>query len=347
MRQENRQILLARRPSGLPVAEDFERRVAAVPTPGAGQVLVRNLYLSIDPAIRGWMNEAKSYLPPIQLGEPVRSGALGQVIASHRDDHRPGDLVQVLAAWEEYSVVGEHGLLGKVEPVEDLPLCAQLSVLGGNGLTAYFGMLDVGQPRPGETVLVSGAAGGVGSIAGQIAKLHGCKTVGITTGAEKCRWLRDELGYDAAIDYKSEDLRAALKQSCPDGIDVFFDNVGGEILNSALGRINIGARVVLCGAISQINASARPPGPSNYIRLVSQRARMQGFITLDYSARYDEARAQIARWLREGKLLYRDDIAEGLEYAPRQLLRLFDGSHRGKLMVKLADPEPGHRASNP
>jgi NADPH-dependent curcumin reductase CurA len=324
---------------GAPVAEDFAMGEVAIPSPGEGEVLVRNLYLSLDPAIRGWMSEAKSYLPPIRIGDPIRSGTLSQVVASNRDDHVPGDIVQALAAWEEYSVLSAHGLHGKVSPTPGIPLCSQLSVLGGNGLTAYFGLLEVGAPRPGETVLVTAAAGGVGSLVGQIAKIHGCRAVGITGGADKARWLTDELGYDAAIDYKSEDLRAALKAACPKGVDVFFDSVGGEILNAGLARINIGARVVICGAISQINATELPPGPSNYMQLMAKRARMQGFMTLDYAHRFHEARAEIAGWIREGKLRYRDDIALGLENAPRHLLRLFDGTHRGKLMVKLADSE--------
>jgi NADPH-dependent curcumin reductase CurA len=333
----NRQVVLARRPVGVPVADDFALRDAPMPTPGEGEVLVQNLYLSLDPAIRGWMSEAKSYLPPIRLGDPIRSGALSRVVTSRLEGYAPGDVVQTLAAWEEHSVLSSRALHGKVKPVEGVPLRSQLNVLGGNGLTAYFGLLEVGAPKPGETVLVTAAAGGVGSLVGQLAKIHGCRAVGVTGGADKARWIVDELGYDAAIDYKRDDLRAALKATCPEGVDVFFDSVGGEVLNLGLRHINLGARVVLCGAISQINATELPPGPSNYVQLLAKRARMQGFVTLDYAARYDEARAAIAAWIREGKLRYRDDVAHGLENAPRHLLRLFDGTHRGKLMVRLTD----------
>ncbi|MBC7174593.1 MAG: NADP-dependent oxidoreductase, partial [Polyangiaceae bacterium] len=329
---------LARRPSGLPALEDFALKEAPMPAHGPGEVLVRNLYLSLDPAIRGWMSDAQSYLPPIRIGDPVRSGALAEVIASNREGLLPGDIIQALAAWEEYSVLGEHAIHGKVAPIEGIPLESSLSVLGGTGLTAYFGLLEIGAPKPGETVLVTAAAGAVGSIVGQLAKLHGCRAVGIAGGREKCEWLTGELGFDAAIDYRSGDLRARLKEACPKGVDVFFDCVGGEQLDLGLARINLGARVVICGAISQINAEELPPGPSNYVRLIAKRARMQGFVTFDYAARFDAARAELARHIFEGNLRYRDDVVVGLESAPRHLLRLFDGSHRGKLMVKITDP---------
>ncbi len=337
MTTTNRQIVLVRRPKGLPTLEDFAERTTPVPTPGDGEVLVRNLYLSLDPAIRGWMSEARSYLPPIRLGEPVRSGALAEVVASNREDHRVGDVVQVLSAWEEYSVVGAQGLHGKVKDWPGIPLESSLSVLGGNGLTAYFGLFEIGRPKPGETVLVSAAAGAVGSIVGQLAKIHGCRVVGIAGGDAKCRMLVDELGFDAAIDHRDESLRARLKDRCPNGVDVFFDSVGGDVLDAGLARINVGARVVICGAISQINAETLPPGPSNYIHLLAKRARMEGFVTFDYAARFDEAREVLAGHVAEGRLKYRDDVAVGLENAPRHLLRLFDGSHRGKLMVQIAD----------
>jgi len=308
-----------------------------VASPAAGEVLLENLYLSIDPAIRGWMSDAKSYLPPIGIGEPVRSGTLSRIVETRAEDWPVGQIVQALAAWESYSVVPVGNLHGRVKPVEGIPLSAMLSVLGGTGLTAYFGLLDVGEPREGETVLVSAAAGGVGSIVGQIAKIKGCRAVGLTGSDEKCAWLVDELGYDAALNYRASNLRAALKDTCPKGVDVFFDSVGGEILNTALTRLTYHGRVVLCGAISQINEPELPPGPSNYLQLLAKSARMQGFTTLDFARRYDEARAQLAAWIREGKIRYRDEIVEGLEKAPSHLLRLFKGAHRGKLMVKVAD----------
>lgn len=335
----NHQILLKKRPVGVPTADDFEAGEAPLPRPGEGEVLLKHLYLSIDPAIRGWMSDAKSYLPPIGIGEPVRSGTLSQIVESNAEGWPKGTICQALAAWEDYSVVPATQLHGKVKPIEGIPLPGMLSVLGGTGLTAYFGLLEIGQPKEGETVLVSAAAGGVGSIVGQIAKVKGCRAVGLTGSQDKCAWLTHELGYDAAINYKTADLRLALKEACPKGIDVFFDSVGGQVLNIVLTRLNYKARVVLCGAISQINATELPPGPSNYLQLLAKSARMEGFTTLDFARRYDEGRADLARWIREGKIRHRDDIVEGLDKAPSHLLRLFSGEHRGKLMVKLADAE--------
>lgn len=307
--------------------------------PEVGEVLLRNLYLSVDPAIRGWMSEAKSYLPPIGIGEPIRSGTLSQIVESNAEGWPAGQIVQALAAWESYSVVSSRMLHGKVQSIDGIPLSGMLSVLGGTGLTAYFGLLEVGNPKEGETVLVSAAAGGVGSIVGQIARVEGCRTVGLTGSDEKCTWLTEELGYDAAINYKTTDLRLALKEACPEGIDVFFDSVGGKILNTALAGLNRRGRVVVCGAISQINEAELPAGPSNYLQLLAKSARMEGFTTLDFASRYDEARTDLARWIREGQIHYRDDIVEGLDEAPAHLLRLFSGEHRGKLLVKLADAE--------
>jgi len=337
--EANRQILLKKRPIGVPSAEDFEVGDAVVGRPGPGEVLLKNLYLSIDPAIRGWMSDAKSYLPPIELGAPVRSGTLSQIVESNAEGWPVGQIVQALAAWESFSVVSSKMLHGKVQAIEGIPLSTMLSVLGGTGLTAYFGLLEVGRPKKGETVLVSAAAGGVGSIVGQLAKIHGCRVVGLTGSDAKCAWLTDELGYDDAINYRSANLRHALKAACPKGIDLFFDSVGGEILNAVLTRLNYHGRVVVCGAISQINEAELPPGPSNYLQLLAKSARMEGFTTLDFAPRYDEARADLARWIREGKIRYRDEIAEGIDQAPSHLLRIFSGEHRGKLMVKLADPE--------
>ncbi|MGB5372881.1 MAG: NADP-dependent oxidoreductase [Polyangiales bacterium] len=339
MTEVNRQILLRKRPVGVPALGDFEAAAAAVGVPEPGQVLLKNLYLSIDPAIRGWMSDAKSYLPPIGVGEPIRSGTLSEVVESKAEGWPVGQLVQALAAWESYSIVTSQMLHGRVKRIDGIPLSTMLSVLGGTGLTAYFGLLEVGQPKGSETVLVSAAAGGVGSIVGQIAKVKGCRAVGLTGSDEKCAWLTDELGYDAAINYKTTDIRLALKEACPKGIDVFFDSVGGEILNTALTRLNYHGRVVVCGAISQINEAELPPGPSNYLQLLAKSARMEGFTTLDFASRYDEARTDLARWIREGHIHYRDEIAEGIDEAPAHLLRLFSGEHRGKLLVKLADAE--------
>ena len=339
MAEVNRQILLRKRPVGVPTIGDFEAAEAAVNLPEVGEVLLRNLYLSVDPAIRGWMSDAKSYLPPIGIGEPIRSGTLSQVVESRAEGWRVGQVVQALAAWESYSVVSSRMLHGKVKPMKGIPLSTMLSVLGGTGLTAYFGLLEIGQPKAGETVLVSAAAGGVGSIVGQIAKIKGCRTAALTGSDEKCGWLTEKLGYDAAINYKTTDVRLALKDACPEGIDVFFDSVGGEILDTALTCLNRHGRVVVCGAISQINEAELPAGPSNYLQLLAKSARMEGFTTLDFASRYEEARADLARWIRDGQIRYRDDIVESLDEAPAQLLRLFSGEHRGKLLVKLADAE--------
>ncbi|MGB8330854.1 MAG: NADP-dependent oxidoreductase [Polyangiales bacterium] len=339
MSRVNRQILLRKRPIGVPSADDFLTAETSAGTPGPGEVLLENLYLSIDPAIRGWMSEAKSYLPPIRIGEPVRSGTLSRIVESNAEGWPVGQVVQALAAWESFSVVPSQSLHGKVRPIEGIPLSGMLSVLGGTGLTAYFGLLEVGRPKKGETVVVSAAAGGVGSIVGQIAKLKGCRTVGLTGSDEKCAWLVDALGYDTAINYKTPDLRAALKDACPEGIDVFFDSVGGEILNTALARLHYRGRIAVCGAISQINEAELPPGPSNYLQLLAKSARMQGFTTLDFASRYDQARAELANWILEGRIRYCDEIVEGLESAPLHFLRLFSGEHRGKLMVQLANVE--------
>jgi NADPH-dependent curcumin reductase CurA len=335
----NHQILLKKRPTGVPTADDFEHGESLVRSPGDGEVLLKNLYLSIDPAIRGWMSDAKSYLPPVAIGEPIRSGTLSQIVESRAEGWPVGQIVQALAAWESFSTVPASNLHGKVKTIEGIPLPAMLSVLGGTGLTAYFGLLEVGRPEEGETVVVSAAAGGVGSIVGQIARIRGCRAVGLTGSDDKCAWLTDELGYDAAVNYKTADLRIALKEACPKGIDVFFDSVGGEILNTALTRLNRRGRVALCGAISQINTGELPPGPSNYLQLLAKSARMEGFTTLDFARRYDEARTELASWIHSRKLKYRDDIVDGLENGPSHLLRLFTGGHRGKLIVKLADPE--------
>jgi hypothetical protein len=284
------------------------------------------------------MSEARSYLPPIAIGAPVRSGTLSQVVHSSVPEWRPGDLCQALAAWEEYSLVPAQQLMGKITPVPGIPLSGMLNVLGGNGLTAYFGLLDVGQPKAGETVLVSAAAGGVGSIVGQLAKIRGCNVVGLTGSPDKCEWLCRDLGFDAALNYKSEHLSKQLKQACPNGVDVFFDGVGGALLDLVLTRLALRARVVVCGAISEINNTEPGPGLRNVMQLMAKRARMEGFVTLDYADRYAAAREELAGYVRDGRLVTRDEIVDGIEHAPAHLLRLFSGDHRGKLMVKVADP---------
>lgn len=331
----NRSIVLKSRPSGVPALEDFELREAPLRALEDGEILLEHLFLSIDPAIRGWMAEKKSYLPPIALGEPIRSGTLSRVAESRDPKFKPGTLVQALAAWEERSIVRPQQIMGEIKRLPGIPLEAHLSVLGGNGLTAYFGLLEVGKPQPGETVVITAAGGGVGSVAAQLAKLRGARSIGIAGGEEKKRFLLEELGLDAAIDYKNEDVNAALKAAAPKGVDVFFDSVGGELLEIGLARLALRGRVVLCGAISQIHEDSPAEGPRNYVQLLAKRGRMEGFVTLDYAARYDEARAVLADYLRSGELVHRDEIVTGLENTPQHFLRLFDGSHRGKLMVRL------------
>ena len=337
--QTNRQILLARRPQGDVCDADFRLVEGPVPEPGEGQVLVRNLLLSLDPAIRGWMDEGESYVDPIPIGAPVRSGSLGEVVVSRHPRFAPGDKVIGLTAWEDLSVVRAR-MIHKMPSGPDLPLSAYLSVLGGNGLTAYFGLLEVGRPEAGQTVLVSAAAGGVGSIVGQLARIHGCRAVGIAGGPDKCRLLTEELGFDAAVDYKSTDnLRDAIGAACPDGVDVYFDSVGGAVLDAALAHITVGARVVLCGAMSQIQSPHLPAGPKNYIRLLTKRARMEGFVTLDFAARWPEGSERLGAWVASGELRYRDHVVEGLENTPEAFQMLFDGRNLGKLMVRVATPQ--------
>ena len=334
MTEQNRQIRLARRPVGLTDAETWEHVSGPLPAPAEGEVLVRTLYLSIDPAMRGWLNEGRSYLPPVQIGEVMRALGIGQVIAGEANGFKPGDLVSGMLGWQQFCACKARGL-NPVDP--DLaPPVQWLSALGMTGMTAYFGLLDVGRPAAGETVLVSAAAGAVGSIVGQIARLKGARAVGIAGGPEKCELVRDTFGFDACIDYKSgESLNRAVRDACPDGVHVYFDNVGGDLLDAALRRLARGARVVLCGAISTYNDTAPSPGPAHYMSLLVNRARMEGFIVFDYADRYAEAQREIAGWLRDGRLVSREHIVEGLAAAPEALNMLFKGENQGKLIVRV------------
>ncbi len=330
----NHQFQLAARPVGLPKPTDWDYVEAPVPEPGDGEVLVKVLYVSMDPAMRGWMNDARSYIAPVGIGEVMRALALGEVIASNHPDVAVGDHVTGLLGVQEYALA--HGAaVMKVDPAL-APLPVYLSALGMPGMTAYFGLLDIGRPQEGETVVVSGAAGAVGGVVGQIAKIKGCRAVGIAGGAEKCRYVVEELGFDAAIDYKAEDVLAALARECPKGIDVYFDNVGGEILDAALAQLARHARVVICGAISQYNATEAVRGPSNYLSLLVNHASMTGFVVSDYGTRLAAGAAEMAGWLAAGRLKTREDIAVGLESFPDTLLRLFRGENTGKLVLKLA-----------
>jgi NADPH-dependent curcumin reductase CurA len=337
MSGKNRQWVLVRRPKGMIDPSLWELRESEVPKLQDGQALVRVLYLSFDPTQRGWLEDRPSYIPPVGLGEVMRAGAIGQVVESRSPDVRPGELVQGMFGWQDYAIAQPGGLMqGKVP--KGVPPTWPLGVLGVTGLTAYFGLLDLGQPKAGETVVVSGAAGATGSIAGQIAKLQGCRVIGIAGGREKCRWLTEKAHFDGAIDYKSENVAARLAELCPRGIDVYFDNVGGEILDACLARLAMKARVVLCGGISAYNEVQPPPGPRNLMALVLQRARMEGFIVIDYLPRFPEGVAKLSEWVQAGKITHAEDIQVGLENAPKTLLRLFEGKNLGKQILEVSKP---------
>lgn len=329
----NRQFLLAQRPVGLPSRETFSYVESPRGEPGPGQILVRNQYLSLDPAMRGWMNDARSYIPPVGLGEVMRALGVGEVIASQHPDFAVGDHVNGALGVQDF-FLGEPKGFYKVDPSR-APLPLYLSALGMTGMTAYFALLDVGMPKAGETVVISGAAGAVGSIAGQIAKLKGCRVIGIAGGARKCALLVEELGFDGVIDYKNEDLHAGLKRECPKGVDVFFDNVGGDILDAVLTRLAFKARVIICGAISQYNNKEAVKGPANYLNLLVNSARMEGMVVMTYAPRFAEAAQEMGGWLLSGKLKSKEDIVEGLQTFPETLLKLFSGENFGKLVLKV------------
>jgi hypothetical protein len=331
----NHQIRLAARPTGLPKRSNWQFTENPVTAPRDGEVLVRVLYISLDPAMRGWMNEGKSYIAPVALGDVMRAGAVGKVIESKHPKFAAGDYVVGGLGVQEYAAL-DGSQLTKVDP-RLAPLPKFLNTLGMPGMTAYFGLLDVGVPREGDTVVVSAASGAVGATVGQIAKIKGCRAVGIAGGAEKCHYIKDELGFDAAIDYKAEDVRKSLRAHCPNGVNVYFDNVGGDILDIALAQLARHARVVICGAISQYNNTTAIKGPSNYLSLLVNRARMEGIVVFDYASRYPQAIADIAGWIAAGKLKSREDIVEGLENFPETLLKLFKGENFGKLVLKVAD----------
>ena len=333
MTETYRRILLAARPSGLVDADTLRiDDTAAVPEPAEGQALVRVGHLSIDPTIRTWMDDAPGYLPPIGIGDVVRSGGIGEVVASRSDALAVGDTVFGMLGWQEYALVdGADGSMTVVPP--GLDPAVVLGVLGVTGITAYFGITDIGRPQPGATVVVSGAAGATGSVTGQIARIEGAaRVVGIAGSAEKCAWLVDELGFDHALNYRDEDVGARLRETCPDGIDVYFDNVGGTILDACLANLAMRARVVLCGAISQYNED-RPVGPRNYLQLIVKRARMEGFLILDYLDRFPEAQMRMAGWVMEGRIQHREHVVDGLEHAGEALNLLFSGGNTGKVVV--------------
>jgi NADPH-dependent curcumin reductase len=333
--EQNRRIVLAQRPTGL--VDDSTTRVESepVPEPADGEALVRVRYLSIDPTIRTWMDDVPSYLPPIQIDEVIRSGGVGEVVQSRSADYQAGQLVFGMTGWQDYVIADSGDRSMQVLP-DGVPPGIAIGILGVTGMTAYFGMIDVGQVTGGDVVVVSGAAGATGSAAGQIAKVKGAKkVVGIAGGAEKCAYIVDELGFDEAIDYKNENIAARLRDSCPDGVDLYFDNVGGSILNACLANLAIRGRVVLCGAISSYNSDGPPPGPSNYLNLLVRRGRMEGFIILDYLDRFPTAQLEMAGWIAEGKIKSSEHLVEGLENAPDALNLLFSGGNTGKVIVAL------------
>jgi NADPH-dependent curcumin reductase len=336
----NQQIRLARRPVGLPVRADWSFTAEPVQSPDEGGVLAKTLALSLDPAMRGWMNEGKSYIAPVGIDEVMRAGGIGVVVASKNPKFAIGDRVSGALGVQEYARfdAGQlaKGALAKID-LRAGTLTQWLNVLGMPGMTAYFGLIDVGQPKPGETVVVSGAAGAVGQTVGQLAKIKGCRAVGIAGGPAKCEWVVKELGFDACVDYKAGPLRDGLKASCPNGIDVYFDNVGGDILDAVLTRINRKARVIICGAISQYNNTDAVKGPANYLSLLVNRARMEGMVVFDYADRFGPAIGELAGYLRDGRLKSREDVVSGLDTFPETLLRLFRGENFGKLVLQVAE----------
>jgi NADPH-dependent curcumin reductase CurA len=331
----NHQFRLAARPVGLPKRNDWNYTEEPVREPGEGELLVKVLYISLDPAMRGWMNEGRSYIAPVGIGDVMRAGAVGRVIASKNASFAVGEHVVGSFGVQEYAISDGKGLT-KVDP-RLVPLPVYIAALGMAGLTAYFGLLDVGQAKAEETVVVSGAAGAVGMVVGQIAKIKGCRAIGIAGGPQKCQFITKELGFDAAIDYKNEDVREALKKHCPKGVDVYFDNVGGDILDTVLTQIAHHARIVLCGAISQYNSTTGFKGPANYMSLLVNHGRMEGFVVFEYASRYAEAAREMGGWMAAGKLKSREDIVEGIETFPETLLKLFSGENLGKLMIKVKE----------
>ncbi len=344
----NHQIRLASRPTGLPTRANWSATTETVAEPAEGGVLLKTLALSLDPAMRGWMNEGKSYIPPVGIGEVMRAGGVGKVIASKNTKFAVGDHVSAGFGVQEYLTVAEADMKRNGVVKIDLragSLTQWLNVLGMPGMTGYFGLMDVGQPKAGETVVVSGAAGAVGQTVGQIAKIKGCRVVGIAGGAAKCEWVVKELGFDACIDYKattagvsgsSGSVKDGLKEHCPKGVDIYFDNVGGEILDNVLARINRSARIIICGAISQYNNTTAVQGPKNYLSLLVNRARMEGIVVFDYADRYHLAVAEMAGYLKDGRMKSKEDTVVGIDTFPETLLKLFNGENFGKLVLQVA-----------
>jgi len=333
--RRNRQVRLKTRPSDIPQVEHFEIVEVPVPDPSTGQVLVRNIYLSVDPAMRGWVSAVANYFDPVALGAVMRSLAVGRVEESRHPDFYPGDYVTGMFGWQDYAVVDGKAIQRKVDG-SGLPLSTCLGVLGLNGLTAYFALLDIGQPKASETVVVSTAAGPVGSCVGQIAKIKGCRTVGIAGGPDKARMCVEEFRYESAVDYRADDFDSAFDAACPEGVDVYFDNTAGHVSDAVMRRLNVGARVVVCGTASIASWDPPPQGPRVERHLLVKRARMQGFLIFDYAQRYAEALRELEAWVRSGQIHYREDILEGIEQAPDSIAGLYRGENLGKRLIRIA-----------
>ena len=333
--RQNRQILLRRRPDGLVQPGDTELVTSVAPEPAEGEALLRTTYVGLDAAARTWLNDQPGYLPPVQVGEVIRAAGIGEVVETRCDAFKVGDVVTTLTGFQDYSIIRDDIFATPVTPGSDQ--LAVMSIYGPTGATAYFGMTDIGRPQPGETVVVSAAAGATGSVAGQIAKIAGARVVGIAGGPQKCKVVVEDFGFDACIDYKNDDVRAALKEHCPKGVNVYFDNVGGPILDAVLGRLAMKARVVLCGVISSY-LTGEHPGPANYVNLLSKTASMQGFNALDMWPRFEQAYADLRRWEAEGRLVHRETVFDGLESCVEALNGLFTGANIGKMLVKVNEP---------
>lgn len=332
----NKQLKLVKRPVGMPTPDTWELESNPIPEPGDGEVLIQNHYVSLDPAMRGWMNDAKSYIPPVAIGDVMRAGTIGMVVkANNHPKFKVGDCLTGWGGVQQYSLSDGSNYYG-VDP-NIAPMPTYIGTLGMPGMTAYFGILEVGKIKEGDVVLVSGAAGAVGSVVGQIAKIKGCRVIGIAGGPEKQKYLIEELGFDGAIDYKNESVRDGIKRECPKGIDVYFDNVGGEILDHALARLRMHARIVICGAISQYNNKENVKGPANYLSLLVNRATMQGMVVMDYAKDYRRAAMEMGMWMAEGKLKSKEDVYEGIDNFYSTFQRLFTGEKKGKLVLKVIE----------
>ncbi len=332
----NKQVVLRKRPVGMPEADTWETISTPLPSVGEGQILIKNHYISLDPAMRGWMDDRKSYIPPVAIDDVMRAGTIGEVVeANNHPQFKVGDVVTGWGGVQQYSL-SDGEMYYKVD-TSLAPMPTYIGTLGMPGMTAYFGILEVGKIKEGDVVVVSGAAGAVGSVVGQIAKIKGCKVIGIAGGPEKCKYLIDELGFDDAIDYKNEEINAGIKRTCPKGLDVYFDNVGGDILDAALARIRMHARIVICGAISQYNNRTAIQGPKNYLSLLVNRGTMQGMVVMDYAKGYREAAMQMGMWMMEGKLKSREDVYDGIENFYDTFQRLFTGEKKGKLVLKVLE----------